>query len=161
MEEIPILGVVVGKGQVKMEQEKIKAIKEWKIPMKIKDVESFLRFANFYRRFIHNFSHTARPLNELKDKKEWKWEKEHQEAFEELKEKITSQPVLSLPRREGKFRVEMYASGHAIGGVLSQEQDGKWKPIAFLSRTMQSAEQNYEIYDKELLVIVKALTKWR
>jgi len=100
-------------------------------------------------------------LNELKGKKEWKWEKEHQEAFEELKEKITSQPVLSLPRREGKFKVETDASEYAIGGVLSQEQDGKWKPIAFLSRTMQSAERNYEIYDKELLAIVEALTKWR
>jgi len=72
-----------------------------------------------------------------------------------------SQPVLSLPRREGKFRVEMDVSGHAIGGVLSQEQDGKWKPIASLSRTMQPAEQNYEIYNKELLAIVEALTKWR
>jgi len=82
-------------------------------------------------------------------------------VFEELKEKITSQPVLSLPRREGKFRVETDTSGHAIRGVLSQEQDGKWKPIAFLSRTMQPAEQNYEIYDKELLAIVEALTKWR
>ena len=60
--------------------------------------------------------------------------------FEELKEKITSQPVLSLPRREGKFRVETDALGHTIGEVLSQEQDGKWKPIAFLSRTMQPAE---------------------
>ena len=95
----------------------------------------------------------------MKGKKEWKWEKEHQEAFEELKEKITSQPVLSLPRREEKLRVETDTSGHAIGGVLSQEQDGKWKPIAFLSRTMQSAEQNYEIYDKELLAIVEALAK--
>jgi len=161
IEEIPILGVVVGKGQVKIEQEKIKAVKEWKTPTKIKDVESFLRFANFYRRFIHNFSHTAKPLNKLKGKKEWKWEKEHQEAFDELKEKITSQPVLALPKREGKFRVEMDASGHAIGAVLSQEQEGKWKPIAFLSRTMQPAEQNYEIYDKELLAIVEALAKWR
>jgi len=140
MEEIPILGVVVGKGQVKMEQEKIKAVKEWKTPMKVKDVESFLGFANFYRQFIHNFSHTARLLNELKGKKEWKWEEEHQKAFKELKEKITSQPVLSLPRREGKFRVETDVSGHAIGGVLSQEQEGKWKPIAFLSRMMQPAE---------------------
>ena len=161
MEEIPILGVVVGKGQVKMEQEKIKAVKEWRTLTKIKDVESFLGFANFYRRFIHNFSHTARPLNELKGKKEWKWEKEHQEAFEELKEKITSQPVLALPKREGKFRVETDASGHAIGGVLSQEQEGKWKPIAFLSRTMQPAERNYKIYDNELLAIVEALAKWR
>ena len=100
-------------------------------------------------------------MNELKGKKEWKWEKEHQEAFEELKEKITNQPVLSLPRREGKFKVETDASGYAIGGVLSQEQDGKWKLIAFLSRTMQSAERNYEIYNKELLAIVEALTKWR
>ena len=161
MEEIPIPGVIVGRGQVKIEQEKIKAVKEWKTPTKIKDVESFLGFANFYRRFIHNFSHTARPLNELKGKKAWKWEKEHQEAFEELKEKITSQPVLSLPKREGKFRVETDTSGHAIGGVLSQEQDGKWRPIAFLSRTMQAAERNYKIYDKELLAIVEALAKWR
>jgi len=110
--------------------------------MKVKDVESFLGFANFYQRFIHNFSYTARPLNELKGKKEWKWEEEHQKAFKELKEKITSQPVLSLPRREGKFRVETDTSGHAIGGVLLQEQEGKWKPIAFLSRMMQPAEQN-------------------
>jgi len=161
MEEIPILGMVVGKEQVKMEQEKKKAVKKWKTPTRIKDVECFLGFANFYWQFIHNFSHTARPLNELKGKKEWKWEEEYQKAFEELKEKITSQPVLSLPRREGKFRVETDASGHAIGGVLSQEQEGKWKPIAFLSRTMQPAEQNYEIYDKELLVIVDVLTKWR
>ena len=124
-------------------------------------MESFLGFANFYRCFIQNFSHTAKPLNKLKGKKEWKQEEKHQRAFEKLKEKITSQPVLALLRREGKFRVEMDASGHAIGGVLFQEQKGKWKSIAFLSRTMQPAEWNYEIYDKELLAIVEALAKWR
>jgi len=70
MEEIPILGVIVGKGQVKMEQEKIKAVKEWKTPTKVKDIESFLGFTNFYRRFIQNFSHIAKPLNELKGKKD-------------------------------------------------------------------------------------------
>ena len=57
--------------------------------------------------------------------------------------------------------METDASGHAIGGVLSQEQEGKWKPIVFLSRIMQPVERNYKIYDKELLVIIKALTKWR
>jgi len=160
MEKILILGVIVGKGQVKMEQDKIKAVKEWKISTKIKDVESFLGFVNFYQRFIQNFSYMAKPLNALKGKKEWMWNEEHDKAFRELKEKITSQPVLSFPKREGKFRVETDASGHAIGGVLSQEQDGKWKPITFLSRTMQSAERNYEIYDKKLLAIVEALTKW-
>ena len=148
MEEIPILGVIVGKGQVQMETDKVKAAKEWKTPTKIKEVESFLGFANFYRQFIKNFSHMARPLNELKEKKEWKWEEEQQRAFDELKDKITSQPVLALPKREGKFQVETDTSEHAIGGVLSQEQDRKWKPIAFLSRTMQPAEQNYEIYNK-------------
>ena len=118
MEEIPILEVIVGKGQIKMEQEKIKVVKKWKTPTKVKDVESFLGFANFYRHFIQNFSHTAKSLNELKGKKEWKWEEEHQKAFDELKEKITSQPVLALPKREGKFRIETDASGHAIGLVL-------------------------------------------
>jgi len=100
-------------------------------------------------------------LNKLKSKKDWKWKEEHQKVFEELKKKIITQSVLSLSRREGKFRVKTNASGHAIEGVLSQKQDGKWKPIAFLSRMMQLAERNYKIYDKELLAIVKALTKWR
>ena len=93
--------------------------------MKIRDVESFLEFTNFYQQFIQNFSHTTKLLNELKRKKDWKWEEEHQKAFKELKEKITSQPVLALPRRKGKFRVETDILGHAIGGVLSQEQDRK------------------------------------
>jgi len=62
-----------------------------------------LGFANFYRQFIKNFGRTARPLNKLKGKKEWKWEEEQQKAFDKLKDKITSQPVLALPKREGKF----------------------------------------------------------
>ena len=148
MEKIPILEVIVGKGQVQMETDKVKTVKKWKTPTKIKEVESFPGFANFYRQFIKNFSHIAKPLNKLKEKKEWKWEEEQQRAFDELKDKITSQPVLALPKREGKFQVETDTSEHAIGGVLSQEQDRKWKPIAFLSRTMQPVEQNYEIYNK-------------
>ena len=122
-------------------------------------MESFLGFANFYRIFIQNFSHTAKPLNELKGKKKWIWNEDNQKAFDELKNKIMSQLVLSLPKREGKFRVETDASGHAIRGVLSQEQEGKWKPVAFLSRIIQPAERNYEIYDKKLLAIVEALIK--
>ena len=70
-----------------------------------------------------------------------------------------SQLILSLPKREGKFRVEMDTSRYAIGEVLSQKQEGKWKPITFLLRMMQLVERNYEIYNKELLAIVKALTK--
>ena len=66
-------------------------------------MKSFLGFANFYRQFIKNFSHMAKPLNELKGKRNWKWEKEYQRAFDELKDKITSQPVLALLKREDKF----------------------------------------------------------
>jgi len=87
--------------------------------MKVKDVESFLRFSNFYQCFIQNFSHIAKPLNKLKGKKEWKWDEEHQKPFEKLKDKIISQLVLSLPKREGKFQVEIDALGHAIEEVLS------------------------------------------
>ena len=117
IEEISILRVIIGKGQIKIEQEKIKVVKEWKIPTKVKNVESFLGFANFYQQFIQNFSHMAKLLNKLKSKKNWKWKEEHQKAFKELKEKIISQPVLALPRRERKFRVETDASGHTIGGI--------------------------------------------
>ena len=85
----------------------------------------------------------AKPLNELKEKKERAWTEEYQWAFKKLKEKITSQSVLSLPKRENKFRMEMDTSGHAIEGVLSQKQEGKWKLIVFLSRIMQPAERNY------------------
>ena len=70
MKEILILGVVFGKGQVQMEEEKIKAVKEWKTPTKVKEIEIFLGFVNFYRRFIKNFSHIAKLLNELKGKRE-------------------------------------------------------------------------------------------
>ena len=129
--------------------------------MKIKNVKSFLGFANFYWQFIKDFSHITVSLNRLKGKGEWKWTEEEQNAFKELKQKITTQLVLALPRREGKFRVEVNASGHTIRGVLLQEQEGKWKLVVFLSRTMSPAEKNYEIYDKELLAIVKALDKCR
>ena len=75
---------------------------------------------------------------------------------------LLTEPTLALPQRKGLYRVETDASGYAIGGVLSQQQkDGKWKPVAFLSRTMTPAEHNYEIYDKELLAIMECLEKWR
>ena len=88
--EIPILGVVVRWGEVLMENNKTKTVKEWKTFINIKEVESFLEFTNFYKCFIKNFRHIIKPLNEFKSKKDWKWEEKHQKAFDKLKKKITS-----------------------------------------------------------------------
>ena len=82
-------------------------------------------FTNFYQHFIKNFSHIVKSLNKLKGKKEWKWNDEHQKTFKKLKDKITNQPIFILPKKEGKFRVKTNALEHAIGVVLSQEQEGK------------------------------------
>ena len=112
----------VGNGEVKMEDEKIKAILEWKEPTKLKEVESFIGFTNFYRRFIKNFSHITRPLNELKGKADWKWGDEQRKAFQDLKNSITKEPTLALPQRKGLYKVETDTSGYAIGRVLSQQQ---------------------------------------
>ena len=136
MKEILILRVIIEKRQVKIEQEKIKTIKEQKTPTKVKNIESFLGFANFYWKFIQNFSYTTKPLNKLKGKKKWIWNEEHNKAFEKLKEKITSQLILSLSKKKEKFRIKTDVSEHTIRRVLSQEQERKWKLIAFLSRTM-------------------------
>ena len=121
LKKYPILGVVVGRGEVQIENNKIKMVKEWKTPTKIKEVKSFLGFAKFYQCFINNFSHMAKPLNKLRGKKKWKQKEEHQKSFKELKDKIISQLVLALPKREEKFRVKTDALGHEIGEVLFQE----------------------------------------
>ncbi len=88
MKEILIIGVVVGKRQVQMENNKVKAIKKWKSPTKIKKVESFLWFVNFYRQFIKNFNYIARPLNKLKEKRTRNRKKSTKKAFEELKTRL-------------------------------------------------------------------------
>jgi hypothetical protein len=137
VEKISILGTVIGNGEARMEEEKIEGIKNWKVPTNVKGVESFLGFANFYRRFIKNFSIIAAPLNQLKGKdKEWNWGEEQQKAFEEIKAAIISEPVLVLPRDKGKFKVETDTSNFGIGAILSQQQNGFWHPIAFMSKTL-------------------------
>ena len=91
----------------------------------------------------------------------FEWGPKEQAAFDELKRLIASEEVTTQPRPIGKFRLEVDASGYALGGVLSQLQDDKWRSVAFISRTMTDAELNYDIYDKELLAIMYALKEWR
>ena len=158
---IEYLGMIVEEGKVRMDPAKVAAIRDWPTPTKKRDLQSFIGFCNFYRRFIEDFSKIARPLHDLTKDVPWRWGEDQQMAFEALKEKISSEPVLAIPRDEGQFRVEADASDYATGAVLSQEQDGKWHPIAFLSKSLNEPERNYEIYDKEMLAIMTALEEWR
>ena len=131
--------------------------------MKVKEVQSFLGFVNFYRKFICDFSDVARPLYALTRKTQrWVWGLAEQEAFDALKKAVTSAPVLTFPSQSGRFRLECDASNFATGAVLSQAQaDGAYQPVAFMSKGFSDAERNYQIHDKEMLAIMRALDEWR
>ncbi|TFY79548.1 hypothetical protein EWM64_g4466 [Hericium alpestre] len=159
--EVDYLGLIVGNGQVRMDPKKVKAITEWPVPTNKKGIQQFLGFCNFYHHFIHNFSHIARPLTHLTGNVDWKWTSIEACALYELKVALSTQPVLQLPCDHGHYHVECDLSDFATGTVLSQEIDQKWHPIAFMSKTLSAPERNYEIYDKELLVIMNVLDDWR
>jgi hypothetical protein len=160
---VDYLGLILERGITRMDPAKVKGVANWPTPASVKQVRSFLGFCNFYHPFIYQFSHIARPLNELTRKDTpWTWESKHQEAFEELRKRITSEPVLAQPQLDQQFKIEVDASGFALGAVLMQRgQDGKRHPIAYFSTTLTEAERNYDIYDLEYLAIVKACRNWR
>jgi hypothetical protein len=139
---IDYLGVIIEKGMTCMDPVKIAGIKNWPTPTKVKDVRSFLGFCNFYCPFIRGFAHLARPLNKLTWKDaEWSWEEQQQKAFDELKKRVTMEPVLAHPILTDLFKLEVDASGFAMGAVLLQKkEDGKKHPIAYYSKP--SAQQN-------------------
>ena len=157
------LGTWIEKGTLTMDKDKIEAIVNWPTPKRIKDVRSFLGFANFYRHFIKGFTLWSRTLTHLTKKDvKWKWEQKHQEAFEALKEAFTKRPVLIIPDDDKPFELETDASDYAIGAVLSQrDNENKLHPVAYYSSRMDEAERNYEIFDKEMMAVMKALKKWR
>ena len=160
---VDYLGLILERGVTRMDPAKISGITNWPTPTSVKQVRSFLGFCNFYRPFIYQFSHAARPLNELTRKDvPWKWGPEQQQAFEKLRTRVTSEPVLAQPKLDQPFELEVDASGFALGAVLTQRgTDKKKHPIAYFSTTLSEAERNYDIYDLELLAIVKALRHWR
>ena len=119
--------------------------------------------ANYYCRFIEGFAFIARPLHDMvkKDKK-WDWMEKQEEAFRELKERFTKEPVLAALDLDKKMRMEVDASDYAMGGVLSMEgKDRLWRPVAFLLKLLNETERNYEIHDKEMLAIIRGLENWR
>lgn len=163
-EQVKYLGFIVraGKG-VTVDPAKVKAIYEWKAPTSVKGVRSFLGFANFYRCFVDKFSEIAAPLIDLTKKDTpWIWGKTQNDAFERLKKIFASKPVLSQWDPDRETVLEADSSGYAIGGCLSQmDNQGNLRPVAYLSRRLNSAESNYPIHDKEMLSIVACLQEWK
>jgi len=117
---VNFLGVVIGQGKIKMEEDKVAGVLNWPVPKTVRDVRKFLGLANYYRQFVKDFAKIARPLNNLTRKKEkWKWGNEQQGAFKQLKQVFTSRPLLVVLDIDKEFRVEANVSNFITGGVLS------------------------------------------
>jgi len=161
--EVEYLGLIIGHGRIRMDPVKVAGVEGWKLLKNLTELQGFTGFINFYRPFIKGFSQEARPLNDLTKKDTpWEWTPERQQAFEKLKALVCNEPVLLMPTLQNPFELEVDASSFAIGATLNQQDERKrWHPVAFYSETLSEAERNYDVYDRELLAIVKSLKHWR
>lgn len=161
--EVEYFGVNISPQGVFMDPGKVQSITNWPAPTNVKAVQGFLGFANFYRRFISNYSELAVPLYSLlkKDSK-FNWSPACQQAFVLLKKNFTSAPILAYFNAVRETTIETDASDYAIGAVFFQKgEDNLNHPIAYISRTLQPAEKNYDVFDKEMLAIFYTLVEWR
>ena len=161
--KIKLLGHIIEKGVIKMDTEKIKAIINRKAPLNVKDVQVWLGSINFYRKFVSNLALHVRPLMDLINKKnKWKWEKEEQKAFDDVKRFLTSYPILRIPDFNRMFILDCDASEKAIGAILGQNDDNNDRyACEYESRVLRGAELNYTVTEKELLAVILGLTKFR
>ena len=162
-EEVEFLGIVIKPGTLNMAKDKLKGILEWPTPKNVKNIRQFLGFCNFYRRFIPNFANISHPLNVLtRSRQPWNWSESQETAFRTLKNIFSKEPTLLLPDINKPFFVETDASLVATGGVLYQlNEEGQHQPCSFISNALEPAQQRYEIFDRELLAIIRALKTWR
>ena len=146
-----------------MDPEKVETISNWPVPTSVSDVQAFIGFANFYRRFIQDFSKIIAPLTALTQKHvKFAWTTTCQLSFEALKKAFTKAPILKPFNWDREIILETDASDYVSAGVLSQyDDDGILHPVAFFSKKHSVTECNYEIYDKELLAIVRCFEEWR
>ncbi|CAI7749116.1 unnamed protein product [Closterium sp. NIES-53] len=162
LKKVQFLGHMVSAQGVHVDPKKIEAVRTWKTPENVKELQQFLDFANYYNRFMPQYAKIATPLtNLLKKNTPFKWEDVHQQAMEQLKTALTSAPVLILPDPEKNYVIEADASDQAFGAVLMQDQGKGLQPIAYLSNKLHGAELNYPIHDKEALAIITAFKTWQ
>ncbi len=164
--EVEFLGFIIGEHRVRMDPGKVKAVTSWLTLKSPHDVRMFLGLANFYRRFIKNFSWLAMPLTRLltKDRmmKRFQWDERVEKVFKFLKDAFTTVPILSHFNLTHPTVLKVNASDYVLGAVVFQKRsDGLLHPIAFHSWKFNPAELNYEIYDKKMLAIVDSLEHYR
>lgn len=162
-EEVEFLGHLVSSKGTTMMEDKVSTVLAWKAPKSIKGVQEFMGFANYYRRFIENFSKIAKPITDATkgDNKDFKWTPACEQAFNALKQAFTTAPILVHFVADRQSVLETDASDYALGGVLSQVVNKRLHPVAFHSRKLNPAERNYDIHDKEMLAIVDCFKTWR
>jgi len=160
---VEYLGLIISEGKLHMDPMKLKAVQDWPKPKKVKDVQQFLGFCNFYCHFVQDYSTLARPLFDLTKKDTpWAWTHLQETTFTALQHALTSAPVLILPDYDKPFTLITDASDYATGSILEQDDVlGRSHPVAFYSKSLQPAKRNYEIHDKELLAIIHALKHFR
>ena len=161
-DQVEFLNYILSLEGLQMDEDKVQVICEWLNLYQLKDVQSFLGFANFYRRFIHNYSELTVLLTRLTQKNiPWSWNEEYQNAFKELKVIFILALILTYWNPNTPILVETNVSNYAIVAILSTYIGKEVHPIAFHSRTLNSAELNYNVHNKGLLVIYEAFRKWR
>ncbi|GJV03258.1 reverse transcriptase domain-containing protein [Tanacetum coccineum] len=157
-----VLGHKVSEADLEVDKAKIDVISKLPPPTNIKGIRSFLGHAGFYRRFIKDFSEIARPLTKLLEKDTpFEFNEECHNAFELLKEKLTCAPVIISPNWSLPFELMYDASDFAVGVILGQKEGRNFHPIYFASKTLNAAQQNYTIIEKQLMVVVFAFDKFR
>ena len=159
---VEYLGYILSPSGLTMSDDKVKIIQDWLEPKKVKDIQSFLGFANFYCWFIFNYSDIVISLTHLTWKDiPWKFDSFCQDAFNSLKKAFTSTPILTHWIPDAQLIVETDASDYALAAILSiVNEDNEVHPVAFHSRTFTMVELNYDIYDKELFAIFEAFKIW-
>jgi hypothetical protein len=146
-----------------MAQDKVQCIQEWEHPRHLRDIQSFIGFANLYRWFIEGFSNIAKPLSKSTkgSPKDWIWTDAITKSFKKLKHCFMTAPILTHFDLHHKCIVETDAWDFALGSTLSQTtEDNKLHLNAFHSRKFSPAEINYEIHNKELVAIVVCFKAW-